>query len=70
VFLRQTEEESVVVVFRKAKQAGEIRIPLMDTPAAGMQGATVLFGEGKAGFSGKELRIEMPGESISIFALN
>jgi glycosidase len=71
VFLRQTEEESIVVAFRKAKDAGEIRVELGDTPAAGLQSATVLFGGGKASFSGKnEMKIDAPGESISIFALN
>jgi neopullulanase len=71
VFLRQTEEENVMVVFRKAKEAGEIRIGLGDTPAAGLQSATPLFGAAKASFAGKNnMRIEAPGESISIFTLN
>jgi neopullulanase len=70
VFLRETEEESVVVAIHTSRQAGEIRIPLGDTPAQGMQGATQLFGEGKASFSGKELRIDAPSESVLIFALN
>jgi neopullulanase len=70
VFLRQTEEEIVVVAVRTAKTPGEVRIPLGDTPAQGLQGATQLFGEGKASFSGKELKIEAPADSISIFVLN
>jgi hypothetical protein len=31
---------------------------------------TPVFGDAKAEFSGKELRLKMPAESISIFGLN
>jgi neopullulanase len=70
VFLRETEEESVVVAIHKSPQAREIRIPLSDTPARDAQGVTPLFGDAKATIAGKELRIEMPGESLTILAAN
>jgi neopullulanase len=70
VFLRETEEESVVVAFNGAAQRREMRIPLVDTPAEGMLGVTRLFGEGSAEIFKKELRARVPGESVSIFALN
>jgi hypothetical protein len=70
IFLRQTDEESVVVAVNVASRARELQIPLADTPAKGLLAVQLLFGEGKAGFSGKELRMTMPAESVSIFSLN
>jgi glycosidase len=70
VSLRQTEEENIVVAFNGSKNAREMQIPLNDTPAQGLPAMTSLFGEGKAESSGKELRVSLPAESISIFSLN
>jgi neopullulanase len=70
VFLRETEEENVVVAFNGAAQARQMRIPLEETPAEGMQGATRLFGEGSAEIFKKELRVRVPGESVCVFGLN
>ena len=70
VFLRQTEEESVLVAFNGSGQTKELRVPLSDTPAQGFQGLSTLFGNAKAEFAGKELHITAPAQSISIFLLN
>lgn len=70
IFLRQTDEENVVVALNVAPRARMLQIPLADTPATGLLAVSSLFGEGKAEFSGKELRMTIPAESISIFSLN
>jgi glycosidase len=70
IFLRQTDEESVVVALNVAPRSREIQIPLADTPAKGLLAVNPLFGDAKAEFSGKELRLKMPAESISVFGLN
>jgi len=70
IFLRQTDEESAVVALNTAPRSREIQIPLADTPAKGLLALTPVFGDAKAEFSGKELRLKMPAESISIFGLN
>jgi neopullulanase len=70
VFLRQTEEESAVIVFNHSSKDREMRIPLGDTPAEGLMAATPLFGNGKAQVFAKELRVSAPAESVSIFVLN
>jgi glycosidase len=70
VFLRQTDEESTVVALNVAPRSRELRIPLVDTPAKGLLAITPLFGDAKTEFSGKELRLTMPAESISAFTLN
>jgi glycosidase len=70
IFLRQTEEDNAVVALNAAPRSREIQIPLADTPAKGLLAVTQLFGDAKAAFSGQELRLKMPAESISVFGLN
>ena len=70
VFMRETEEERVVVVFNNSTDARSLRIPLNDTPAKGVAGFTPLFGQAKAEASNSEAHIGAPAQSISIFLLN
>ena len=70
VFLRESEEEQVVVAFSNSDQVREFRIPLSGTPAEKMAGISLLFGNAKAELSGHELHVTMPGQSLSIFSLN
>jgi glycosidase len=70
VFVRESEEERIVVVFNNADQQREIRIPLGDTPAQEAAAIGLLFGEAKAELFRGELRIMMPAQSLSIFSLN
>jgi neopullulanase len=69
LFLRESEEERVVVAFNNASKRREFRFLLSDTPAQGSRAATVLFGDGLAEIAGAELRVGAPAKSISIFAL-
>jgi neopullulanase len=69
VFLRETEEERVLVVFHNSTQPRELRFPLADTPAQNAAGVSRLFGEASAELNGKELHIRAPAESVSIFSL-
>jgi glycosidase len=70
VFVRETEEESVLVAFNGSGQAKELRVSLSDTPAQSLGALSLLFGDGKAEFSGKDLHISTPAESVSIYLLN
>jgi glycosidase len=70
VFLRETEEERVMVVFQDGAKEREFRFGLADTPVQGVLRATRLFGEGSAELSGKEIRVRAPAESVSIFRLD
>jgi neopullulanase len=69
VFVRESEEERVVVAFNNSNKAGELRIPLNDTPAQRAAGISLLFGEAGAELTGRELHLSMPAQSLSIFAL-
>jgi hypothetical protein len=70
VFMRETEEESVLVVFNDTGAARELRLPLDGTPAQNFQGLTPVFGDAAGNFLGKELRVSAPPQSVSIFVLN
>lgn len=70
VFLRESEEERVLVVFNNSAQARELSIPVSDTPAHGVARASRLFGEATAELASKEIHVHTPGQSLSIFVLN
>ena len=70
VFLRETEEERVVVAFNNSAQPRELKIPLSDTPAEGAAGFTEIFGLAKADVRGREVHLSMPGQSLSIFLVD
>jgi glycosidase len=70
VFMRESEEERLLVAFNNSSQARELRIPLNDTPAQNAQSVSLLFGEARANFSGRAVLINAPAQSLSIFVLN
>jgi neopullulanase len=70
IFLRESEEEQVLVAFNNSTKAREFRVSLSDTVAMGSRAVKVLFGEGRAEMAGSEIHIRAPAESLSIFALN
>jgi len=70
VFVRESEEERVVVAFNNADQPRELRIPLADTPAQRAAAIGLLLGEARAELARGEIRITMPARSLTIFSLN
>lgn len=67
VFLRETEEERVMVAFNNASAARQLVVPLKETPAQGAAGFALMFGEAKADAVSGEASISMPAKSISVF---
>ena len=70
VFLRETEDERLLVAFNNSAQAKSLRLPLNDTPASGGAGLTLLFGQAKAEIVKNDARLDLPAQSISIFLLD
>jgi len=70
VFVRESQEERLVVAFDNADQPRELRIPLADTSAQKAAAIGLLFGEATAQLIGSEIRLTMPAKSLSIFTLN
>jgi neopullulanase len=70
VFMRETEEERVMVILQNSPEAREFRFTLADTPAQTAAKVSRLFGEANAELVGQEVRVRAPAESLSIFSLN
>jgi glycosidase len=70
VFLRESEEEQLLVVFNNSAQAHELQVPLSDTPAQSAVKLSRLLGDAEATLAGKEIHVRVHGQSLSIFALN
>ena len=59
-----------MVAFNNVDQPRELHIPLTDTPAEKAAAMALILGEAKGELVGKEIRLTMPGQSLSIFSLN
>ena len=70
VFLRESEEERVVVAFNNADKTRELRIPLRGTALQNTGTASLLFGGAKAELTRSELRLSLPAQSVSILSVN
>ena len=70
VFLRESDEEKVLIVFNRSKRPRELRVPISETPAAGAAGSEKLVGGGQLEVGGREIVVSVPQESIAIYLLN
>jgi len=70
VFLRETEEERVLVAFNNSAEPRELRIPFSNTPGEGAASFTQVLGQAKAAVFKGEARIAAPAQSISIFLVD
>jgi glycosidase len=69
VFLRETEEEHVLVAFNNDAAARTVRVNVKNTPLEGLPAAVPLFGDGGAEIVNHELRLTLPSESIMVFKM-
>jgi glycosidase len=69
-FVRQTDDERLLVVFNNGGKSRTITIPEADTPLADTLRTTILFGTGTAQTTGKEMKITSPPQSVSVFSLD
>jgi glycosidase len=69
VFLRESDDEKLVIAFHKGASAKTLTISLQHTTAKSAAGITTVFGEAQADLAGQQLKLVMPPQSLSIFAL-
>jgi neopullulanase len=69
VFLRESDEEKLVIAFHNGTSQKTLTLSLQDTPARSSPGITTLFGEAQADLAGPRLKLVMPPHSLTIFAL-
>lgn len=70
VFLRESEEERIVVAFNNSDKNRELQIRVDGTPLQNAETLSLLFGGAKAELTGRALHISMPPQSLSIFLTN
>jgi neopullulanase len=69
VFLRESDDEKLVIAFHDGTNPKTLTVMLRDTPAASAAGISTLFGEGQADLAGHQLKLVLPAQSLTIFAL-
>jgi len=69
VFLRDTEEEHLLIAFNNDASPRTLQIKVNDTPLQLLPAAASIFGEGTAEITKGELQLTLPAQSISIFNL-
>jgi glycosidase len=69
VFVRESEEEKLLVAFNNSPKEKSIRLSLRDTPAENTTSITPLFADGQASLAGRELILILPPQTLSIFQL-
>jgi neopullulanase len=70
VFMRETEEEKLVVAFHNGSINREMKISLRNTPAQEASEISLLFGDAQAELSSRELHLQLPTQSLTIFQLH
>jgi glycosidase len=70
LFVRQTDDERLLVVFNNAPKAKTLTIAQPKTPLEDALRASVLYGNARAEVNGRELKISAPPLSVSIISLD
>jgi glycosidase len=70
VFLRESEEERIVVAFNNADRARELRILLNGTPIQKAEQLLDVLGGATAEVTDGEIQLSMPAQSLSILTVN
>ncbi len=69
-FVRQAEADRVLAVFNSAKQPREVRIPLTDTPLAGVRALQPLLGSPAATVEDDSVVLRVPARSLVLYQVD
>jgi neopullulanase len=69
IFVRESDEEKLVIAFHKGAKSKTLSLSLQGTTAEAATGIISLFGEAQADLAGEQLKLVLPPHSFSIFAL-
>jgi glycosidase len=69
VFLRESEEDKLIIAFHDGNGTKTMNVSLKDTPAQRATGISPLFGDARAELGGNQLKLTLPPQSLSIFVL-
>jgi len=69
IFLRESDEEKLVIAFHNGTIPKTVNLSLQDTPAEAAASIFTLFGEAQTDLAGQQLKLTLPPQSLTIFAL-
>lgn len=69
VFLRESDEERVLVAFHAGGRTRELSLSLAGTAAQDAANALAISGEGQAELAGRTVKLRLPAVSVSLFSL-
>jgi glycosidase len=69
IFLRESENEKLVVAFHKGMADFDSKFSVKDSPAQGAASFETIFGSGKAELEDQQLRLRLPAQTLAIFAI-
>lgn len=69
VFLRESEDEKLLIAFHDGGSPKTVALSLQDTPVASAADITALYGPAQADLAGQQLKLVLPPRSFSIFLL-
>lgn len=69
VYLRESEDERLVIAFYDGADAKMVTLSLQGTPAQGVGSVSTLFGKGQAELANQQLKVVLAPESLSVFKL-
>jgi neopullulanase len=69
IFLRESNEEKLVIAFHNGASPRTVSLSLQDTPAEAAAGIATLFGGAQADLAGQQLKLTLPPQSLSILVL-
>jgi neopullulanase len=69
IFMRESDEERLLIAFHDGTSPKTVSVSLQATSAETTSGISVLLGDGQADLSGKFLKLVLPPQSLTIFEL-
>jgi glycosidase len=70
VFIRESEEERLLVAFNNSPKEKALQLSLRESPAKATVSVSLLFGDARASLAGRKLVLMIPARSISILELH
>jgi neopullulanase len=70
LFVRESDEEKLLVAFNNSPKEKSIKLSLQDTPAENTTTLATLYGEAQPNLAGRDLALILPPQSISILQLH
>jgi len=70
VFVRENDNEKLVVAFENGAKDRDLTIPVKDTSAQGMRSISRIFGEGQSEMAALGIKVHLPSQSLTVFELH